>query len=68
MNDRIEQQRRLENIAREVEPAALTDYSFDDGVFIVKALQRCDIHLLEDMVADLTDTQIADEIRLRWNL
>ena len=68
MNARIEQQLRLRRIAQVIDPEANAGYFFDNGVFIVTAPDRRDVPLSEEFVADRSDGQIQDEIRLRWGL
>jgi hypothetical protein len=59
---------RLERIARSVDPAASVKYVFDDGVWVVMAPGRRDAPLSEEFIADHSDAQVVDEIRLRWQL
>lgn len=68
MNQRIEIQERLRLIAEGIDPAAEVEYVFDDGVFMVMAPDRRDVPLTENFIADRSDGQVRDAIRLSWGI
>lgn len=68
MNQRTELQERLRLIALGIDPAAEVEYVFDDGVFMVMAPERRDVPLAENFIADRSDAQVRDAIRLSWQI
>ena len=66
MTKRLDLQKRLRLIAEAIDPAATVEYVFDDGVFMVMAPDRRDIPLTENFIADRSDGQVRDAIKLSW--
>ena len=59
---------RLKKIALTIDSDASTYRGAEDGAFTVRAPGRDDVYLREEFVADKSDAQVADAIRLRWRL